>query len=166
MASVSDIQPLDEDNASEGVYPTAINDMSKAEEDPLNEGLVPPSAETDTNAEFMKRDWLTNAHVAAYSVGHFSNDLCAAMWFFYLSWYLTRVVQLDETTTGYCMLSGQIADGVMTPIVGFMSDKFNSPCGKRTPWYLIGTVLVIPCFLGIFSYPEFINDPEKLAPIS
>lgn len=48
------------------------------------------------------------------------------------------------------MLSGQVADGLMTPIVGVCSDRTNSSCGKRTPWYLFGTVLVAPSFFGLF----------------
>ena len=106
----------------------------------------------------MKRDGMTNIHIAAYSVGHFCNDSCAAMWFVYLSWYLNKIVKLDKNTTGYCMLSGQVADGITTPIVGFLSDKIKTPCGKRYPWFVIGTIIVIPCFMGIFTYPPFIND--------
>ena len=44
--------------------------------------------------------------MAAYSVGHLGNDLCAAMWFFYLSWYMKNVVKLDATAAGACLLSG------------------------------------------------------------
>jgi hypothetical protein len=36
----------------------------------------------------IKRDALDKKHMKAYAVGHFSNDLCAAAWFFYLSYYL------------------------------------------------------------------------------
>lgn len=54
----------------------------------------------------MKRDGLGSKHVAAYAVGHYSNDLCAAMWFFYLSWYIEKVVKLESTITALCMLSG------------------------------------------------------------
>lgn len=101
---------------------------------------------------------MTNIHLAAYSVGHFCNDLCAAMWFMFLSWYLNKVVMLDERTTAYCLLSGQIADGLFTPIVGVLSDKFDTRCGKRTPWFIFGSILVVPTFMGIFAYPEFINN--------
>lgn len=82
--------------------------------------------EEDPNA---KRDGMSFKHVAAYSVGHFNNDLCAAMWFVYLSWYLNKVVKLDADTTGTCLFSGQIADGIMTPIVGLLSDKITTRCG-------------------------------------
>ena len=53
-----------------------------------------------------KRDGLTPTNVAAYSVGHFFNDLCAAMWFVYLLWYLKSVVGLSATVAGSCLLSG------------------------------------------------------------
>lgn len=51
----------------------------------------------------------------------------------------------------------------MTPIVGILSDNLNTRIGKRTPWYLAGTILVVPCFAGIWVYPEFINGPDKSA---
>ena len=60
----------------------------------------------NVNLDKMKRDGLSNKHVWAYSVGHFNNDLCASMWFVYLTWYLNKVVKLDPTITGLCLLSG------------------------------------------------------------
>jgi Na+/melibiose symporter-like transporter len=54
----------------------------------------------DARKSTLKRDGLTPLHVNAYSVGHFNNDLCAAMWFVYLAWYLNKVVGLDADVTG------------------------------------------------------------------
>ena len=43
-----------------------------------------------------------------------------------------------------------------------LSDKFVSQkYGKRMPWYIFGTIVVIPCFAGIFTYPEFANVNGK-----
>ena len=78
----------------------------------------------------------------------------------YLSWYINKVVGLTPELTGYCLLSGQITDGITTPIVGLASDKISTKLGKRNPWYYFGTFLVIPTFLGIFTYPPFINEKE------
>ena len=44
--------------------------------------------------------------LAGYSVGHFANDLCASMWFIYLSYYLISVVGLSSNVAGLCLLSG------------------------------------------------------------
>lgn len=102
-----------------------------------------------------KRDALETIHISAYAVGHLSNDLCAAAWFTYVLYYLQEVVKLGQINSGFAMLSGQIADGITTPIVGFASDKCNTRIGSRAPWYIIGTIIALPSFLGIFIYPSF-----------
>ena len=93
---------------------------------------------------------MTTRVLAAYSVGHFANDLCASMWFIYLSYYLVYVVCLSENVAGLALLSGQITDGITTPIVGVASDKIACKIGQRNAWYYFGTLLVIPAFLCIF----------------
>jgi hypothetical protein len=42
----------------------------------------------------IKRDALVTKHIAAYAVGHLSNDLCAAAWFTYVLYYIQEVVRL------------------------------------------------------------------------
>ena len=63
--------------------------------------------------------------------------------------------------TGLCLLSGQIADGITTPIVGVLSDKITTSWGKRMPWYNFGFIVVIPTFAGIFAYPPFVNKFDE-----
>jgi len=48
------------------------------------------------------------------------------------------------------MLSGQLTDGITTPLVGVLSDRMTTRIGKRTPWYLFGTILVAPTFFLLF----------------
>ncbi len=80
--------------------------------------------ETKTiNETGIRRDALERKHLWAYAVGHFSNDLCAAGWFFYLSFYLKFVMGLSGQDAGLVILAGQIADGCTTPLVGLFSDK-------------------------------------------
>lgn len=57
----------------------------------LNEDLE----STDSKPDPMIRDGVTKVVLSAYSVGHFANDLCASMWFIYLSYYLLDVVGLS-----------------------------------------------------------------------
>jgi len=105
----------------------------------------------------MPRDGVVMRVLAAYSVGHFANDLCASMWFIYLSYYLVYVVKLTENIAGLALLSGQITDGITTPVVGLLSDRVRCGCGKRNAWYYFGSLLVIPAFLCIFLDIEFVN---------
>ena len=71
--------------------------------DPTSDG---PDKKTLLNKNDVKRDGLTQRHVIAYSIGHFNNDLCAVMWFVYLSWYLKEVVELSPEVTAAATLSG------------------------------------------------------------
>lgn len=103
----------------------------------------------------MPRDGIVRRVLAGYSVGHFANDLCASMWFIYLSYYLVYVVKLTENIAGLALLSGQITDGITTPVVGVLSDKVSCACGKRNAWYYFGSILVIPAFLCIFLDIQF-----------
>ncbi len=85
----------------------------------------------------------------AYGVGHFVNDLVAACWFNYLFFFLKKIVETEAASAA--ILAGQICDGIATPIVGILSDRFNSPIGQRKPWYIAGLILVVACFIPLFS---------------
>ena len=37
--------------------------------------------------------------------------------------------------------------------MGALSDKFDTPLGKRVPWYIFGTIIVLPTFLILFIHP-------------
>ena len=61
------------------------------------------------------------------------------------------------------MLSGQLTDGITTPLVGVLSDKFDFSCGKRTPYYIFGTTIVIPSFFLLFWDFTWHNNFSKAA---
>ena len=75
----------------------------------------------------------------------------------YLLFYLKAVLGLGYAQ--YALLSGQIADAIATPIVGYLSDRTNTRFGKRKPWYIAGFILVIFTFLPTFHrfLPEQFN---------
>jgi Na+/melibiose symporter-like transporter len=112
----------------------------------------------------VKGDDLTKLNMLSYGIGHFMNDLCASCWFFFLSYYLKDIVKIGEFNAGYVMLAGQIADALATPTVGILSDKTNTRIGKRTPWYIGGTLLVLLTFTLIFVkiIPEDSSDSLTL----
>lgn len=123
----------------------------------LNTLLVGSSGLNDNETESLERDGMTTQRILAYSVGHFSNDLFASMWFIYQSYYYLNVLNLSQSVTGMALLGGQLADGLATPIVGVLSDKFNLCWGKRNTFYIVGSIIVIPSFLCIFTAPNWSN---------
>ena len=78
------------------------NTQDSSEHSRLNEDLETNESKPDP----MIRDGVTKIVLAAYSVGHFANDLCASMWFIYMSYYLLNVVGLSPHISGLCLLSG------------------------------------------------------------
>lgn len=102
-------------------------------------------------------DGLDKQQIWAYGVGHFINDLVAACWFNYLFFFLKKVVETQAAASA--LLAGQICDGIATPIVGLFSDKTNTRIGQRKPWYLGGLVLVVTCFIPLFSGYKNADSP-------
>lgn len=87
----------------------------------------------------------------AYAVGHVYNDMCSTVWFMYLLYFISYTVEFGPGLASLALLSGQIADGLATNMVGFLIDKTRTRYGKRTPWFIFGTILVIPSFLLTFN---------------
>ncbi|CAD8211174.1 unnamed protein product [Paramecium pentaurelia] len=105
--------------------------------------------EKDISFQKYKFDSLTASQFWAYCMGHMLNDLSAACWFNYLLFYLKRIMHVDFGS--YAMLSGQIADALATPLVGYYSDRTNTSIGKRIPWYIGGYVVIIFSFLPVWN---------------
>ncbi|XP_024878415.1 major facilitator superfamily domain-containing protein 12-like [Temnothorax curvispinosus] len=91
----------------------------------------------------------------AYGTGHVLNDICASMWFTYLLVFFHLVLGFDPALAGVVLLIGQIADGLVTPFVGFQSDRNDNfwlcRYGRRKTWHLLGTICVLLGFPFIFS---------------
>lgn len=111
-----------------------------------SKSLLSQTDPDDQNALIDKSqrfDSLDQVKIWAYGVGHFINDLVAACWFNFLFYYLKRVVETPASNAA--LLAGQICDGIATPIVGYISDKY------QTRW---GILIINPQgkeLLGIFS---------------
>ena len=90
------------DNQSQMTPLTGRNNDQPLEKDPFITNDAPAVIDTS----HIKRDGLEKRHMAAYAVGHLSNDLCAAGWFFYLVFYLKFIVNLSPGQAGLAMLSG------------------------------------------------------------
>jgi Na+/melibiose symporter-like transporter len=50
---------------------------------------------------------------------------------------------------------GQVVDSFCTPLVGYLSDKFNTSIGQRMPWYIIGYVIIISTFPFIYRCVDY-----------
>ena len=97
------------------------------------------------------RDKLPATQKFSHGVGHILNDLVANAWYSYLLLYLTKVAGLSNSHTGYVAMSGQVIDGICTPIIAMVNDKTVCRYGRRKVWHLIGWVLVCITFPLLFT---------------
>lgn len=123
-----------------------IEPVSNIDQNNLN-----PISIDSNNKIRVKGDDLTPISTLSYSVGHFQNDICASCWFNFMSYYLVHIRQMDKIEAGFVLLAGQVADALSTPVVGVLSDRTETKIGKRTPWYIGGTILVVITFTLIFQ---------------
>lgn len=92
-----------------------------------NNSVTADTQEIDGANDDSLFDGLDEIKIWAYGVGHFFNDLAGACWFNFLFYYLKRVVVTPAAAT--MMVVGQIVDGIATPLIGYLSDRFKSKYG-------------------------------------
>lgn len=56
---------------------------------------------------------------------------------------LQNTFQLGETVTGVLMAMDNVLALFLLPVFGALSDKIETPLGKRTPFILLGTILAV-----------------------
>ncbi|KAJ7552118.1 hypothetical protein O6H91_06G042500 [Diphasiastrum complanatum] len=89
---------------------------------------------------------LSRRAILSYGTGHVLNDLTASCWFTYLLVFLTDI-GLSPRQAASVMLSGQLADGAATILIGQLIDIF----GHFKLWLAGGSVLVALSFSSVFG---------------
>lgn len=67
--------------------------------------------------------------------------------------FLVTVAKTEAAAVTF--LVGQVVDSFCTPLVGYLSDRFSSPLGQRTPWYIAGYLIIIGTFPFIFRVVHY-----------
>jgi GPH family glycoside/pentoside/hexuronide:cation symporter len=75
------------------------------------------------------------------------------------------VLQRGVTTTQWAlmMLVYTFIDAIDNPIYGFLSDRTRSRWGRRRPWLVIGTPLLILGFIAFYNLPAFLAGKSIFA---
>jgi len=89
--------------------------------------LLSEGSGEDKKPQESRFDGLSNQQFWAYGVGHFINDLAAACWFNYLLYFLKEIVKTPAASLA--ILADQVADGISTPDVGWLSDRTRTKYG-------------------------------------
>jgi len=64
---------------------------------------------------------------------------------------------LDLATIGIILTLSQLLDAVTNPLIGYLSDRTESPIGRRKPWIIGGYALTLVVVYFLFIPPEKIT---------
>ncbi len=56
---------------------------------------------------------------------------------------------IDLATIGVILMLSRVLDGITDPLIGLLSDRTNSPIGRRKPWIIAGSLL---CIVGVWFW--------------
>lgn len=76
--------------------------------------------------------------------------------------YLTRVVQLEPITAGAIVAGARIADALLDPLMGWITDRTRTRFGRRRPYLLLGAVLC-GLFLPLVYSIHGVATPQSAA---
>ncbi|MCQ2548171.1 MAG: MFS transporter [Clostridia bacterium] len=80
----------------------------------------------------------------------------------FLIFFLTTVVGIDPATAGFLAAMGSVANAVINPIIGFISDNLFTKYGKRRPLIFLMT---FPLALGMFLCFTSFDFAENTKPL-
>jgi len=92
-----------------------------------------------------------------YAIGMFGTSIPINMFKTYAAAFY--VIKHGVTTTQYALVLFlyTFLDAIDNPVYGFLSDRTRTKWGRRRPWLVIGTPLLILCFVAFFNLPAFLT---------
>lgn len=97
-----------------------------------------------------------------YGFGMFGTSIPINMFKSFAAIYYVDMLGLDMKKYSLVLLIYTFIDAIDNPIYGFLSDRTRTKWGRRRPWLLIGTPLLILCFILFFNVPSFIASEKGM----
>ena len=91
----------------------------------------------------------------AYGLGDFYGGASVTVISLLFLWFLTDTVGLPPLVAGAVMFAGRIADGLVDPALGILTDRTKSRWGRRAPWFLFLALPVALVYAALWSTPQF-----------
>jgi glycoside/pentoside/hexuronide:cation symporter, GPH family len=90
-----------------------------------------------------------------YAIGMFGTSIPINMLKTYAAIYYVDKLGVTTKQMALMLLIYTFIDAIDNPVYGFLSDRTRSRWGRRRPWLVIGTPLLILCFIAFYSPPDF-----------
>ncbi len=90
----------------------------------------------------------------SYGVGQLSDGVKQSAFSTFLFFYYNQVLGLPGSLAGMAALLALLVDAITDPMVGQLSDRFDSRWGRRHPFMLAGAIPFGVAIVALFSPPE------------
>ena len=98
-----------------------------------------------------------------YAVGMFGTSIPINMFKTYAAIFYVDRLGLNTAHYALVLLIYTFIDAIDNPVYGFLSDRTRSRWGRRRPWLLLGTPLLVLCFILFFNPPALIASSGLFA---
>lgn len=98
-----------------------------------------------------------------YAIGMFGTSIPINMLKTYAAIYYVDSLGLTTVQFSLMLFIYAFIDAIDNPVYGYLSDRTRTRWGRRRPWLLIGTPLLVLCFIAFYSTPAFLEGNSLLA---
>ncbi len=91
-----------------------------------------------------------------YAIGMFGTSIPINMLKTYAAIYYVDRLGMTTVQMATILLIYTFIDALDNPVYGFLSDRTRTRWGRRRPWLVIGTPLLILAFIAFYSPPAFL----------
>lgn len=98
-----------------------------------------------------------------YAIGMFGTSIPINMLKTYAAIYYVVNLGLTTLQLSSILFWYTFIDALDNPVYGFLSDRTRSRWGRRKPWLVIGTPLLVLCFIAFYSTPSFLSGNSLFA---
>jgi len=98
-----------------------------------------------------------------YAIGMFGTSIPINMLKTYAAIYYVDRLGMTTPQMAAILLIYTFIDALDNPIYGFLSDRTRTRWGRRRPWLVIGTPLLILAFIAFYSTPAFLAGKSLFA---
>ena len=93
-----------------------------------------------------------------YAIGMFGTSIPINMLKTYAAIYYVDGLGMTTVQFSLMLLIYTFIDAIDNPVYGFLSDRTRTRWGRRRPWLVIGTPLLVLGFIAFYSPPAFLNN--------
>lgn len=124
--------------------------MQSAEDNAISNAHSAPAA----SAPVGRAPALTTPTKASYGLGQLAEGIKNTCFSVYLFFFYSEVLGLDPKLSGLALFVALLFDAITDPLVGYLSDSWQSRLGRRHPFLFASMIPLATSFYLLFSPPQ------------